>query len=134
MNPPERTTPLRHLRVAVLSALLFCGLAHAEPPWPDRVMKIEDMEMIEPLRVSVPYGRAKGDVRRPAILRVHVNKDGAVERVALLQGSGSPSHDEAALHGMRHTKFVPKEVDGTAVDVTLVVPLHFPVSKNLPAW
>jgi TonB family protein len=114
----------------LLLALPFAHSGWAAGEWPHPVVTIEEMTPLTPLRISVPWLRPKGEVTRPAILRVHVGTDGSVRRVALHESSGSPAHDEAALHGMRDMRFAPKLVEGEARDVTLVVPLHLPLSKT----
>lgn len=124
----------RRLRAGVFLALLLsAGLAAgAESDWPERVVTIEEMAPLTPMRFAVPRIRAEGEVRKPAILRVHVDARGDVRRAVLLESCGSPTHDEAALHAMRSMRFKPKTIDGVATDVTLVVPLHMPLSKRLP--
>lgn len=124
-----RKMPLmrRIVFVAVLSTA--AAAVSAEYAWPEQVARIEDMVLLTPMRFSVPSLRAKGDVRGPAVLRVHVDKEGQVLRVALLESCGSPAHDEAAIYAMREMRFRPKQFNGEAVDVTLVVPLHLPIPK-----
>lgn len=87
------------------------------------------MKALTPLGFSVPQVRTQGDVKRPAVLRMHVDREGAVQRVVLLESCGSPAHDQAALHAMRKMKFVPKQVNGEPSDVSLIVPLRLPKPK-----
>ena len=118
-------------RIAFLIlALSSCALlAHADTEWPPRLVKVEEMKMLTPMRISVPKSRPQGTVRGPVVLRVHVDAHGKVQRTALVESSGSSAHDEAALHSMRSTRFAPKVIDGQPVDVTLVIPLHYPLPK-----
>ena len=119
---------LRSSHLCIL--LLTSGIAaHAANDWPERVVTIEEMKALAPMTFLVPRLRAKGEVKGPAVMRVHVDTEGVVRRVALLESCGSPAHDEAALHAMRSMRFAPKAVDGVPADVTLVVPLHLPVPK-----
>lgn len=99
--------------------------------WPEQVVRIEQMELLTPISISVPKLRPRGEVRAPVAVRVHVNARRAVERVALIESCGSPAHDEAALRALRDVKFQPYVVDGRPIDVTLVVPLHLPLSRHL---
>ncbi|MFT3664942.1 energy transducer TonB family protein [Piscinibacter sp.] len=108
----------------LLASLAFAAQAQYE--WPEPVVRIEDMRMLAPMRISVPTMRPRGEVRRPVVLRVHVDAAGEVRRVVLLESCGSPGHDEAAMHSMRAAKFAPKLIDGKPADVTMVVPLHLP--------
>lgn len=114
----------------LLASLSIAAAAHAAHDWPARVVPIEEMKMITPMVVEVPKVRTKGKVRGPVVLRVHVDKAGVVQHSLLLESSGSPAHDEAAMHSMRAVRFVPKLIDGVPEDVTLVVPLHLPLTKS----
>lgn len=112
--------------------LMCAGLSplRAETPWPETLVRMEDMRMRAPLRISVPLMRARGEVRGPVVLRVHVGSDGSVHRVALLESCGSPEHDEASIRSLREARFWPKKIDDRAVDVTLVLPLHLPLGRT----
>lgn len=114
-----------------LLALLLIGFsARAEYVWPERVVTIEDMRLMVPIKISVPSIRPKGEIKGPTVLRVHVDPEGLVRRAVLLASCGSSAHDEAALNSMRSVRFKPYLVDGTATDVTLAVPLHLPMPKS----
>ena len=114
----------------LFASLSVANFAPAAYDWPTRVVPIEEMKMITPMVIGVPTVRTKGKVRGPVVLRVHVDKTGAVQHSVLLESCGSPAHDEAAMHSMRAVRFVPKVIDGVPEDVTLVVPLHLPLSKT----
>jgi TonB family protein len=118
-------------RKALITCSLAVGLAcaHAQSGWPERHVRIEDMKPLTRMKIAVPVVRQLGEVKGPVILRAHVDATGAVRRVALLESCGSTAHDEAALHAMRAMRFAPKVEDGEAVEVTLVVPLHLPLTK-----
>ncbi|MES2937681.1 MAG: energy transducer TonB [Pseudomonadota bacterium] len=96
----------------ILFLLSAATAVHAEGDWPARVVGIEDMKPLTRMRIGVPKLRPKGEVRGPVVVRAHVDAQGAVHRVALLESSGSSAHDEAALHAMRAMRFEPKQVDG----------------------
>lgn len=126
MTPPRW---MRRLAPLVFAAALG-SLAHAQYAWPEQVVKVEEMKILTPLRVEVDGLTRKAEVRGPAVLKMHVGSAGEVVHVALLQSSGSPLHDEAAMLAMRGARFQPKLVDGAAKEVTLVVPLHLPKMKH----
>ena len=119
------------MRRLIFSLLLcICSLPLAATgAWPEQVVRIEEMEMLTPISLSVPKRRPRGEVRAPVAVRVHVNSRGAVERVALIESCGSAAHDEAALRAMQDVKFQPYMVDQRPIDVTLVVTLHLPLTK-----
>ena len=118
------------LRLLFSLLLCICSLPLAAAgAWPERVVRIEEMELLTPISISVPKIRPRGEVRAPVAVRVHVNARGAVERVVLIESCGSPAHDEAALRAMRDVKFQPYVLDGHPIDVTLVVTLHLPLTK-----
>jgi TonB family protein len=114
----------------MLLTLSFCGAASAQYAWPEPIVSIEEMKMLTRMTISVPRSRPKGEVRGPSVLRVHVDKEGLVRHVALHESSGSSAHDEAAMLAMRGARFSPKHVDGIPADVSLIVPLHFPIAKH----
>lgn len=114
------------LPVALAAALASALPAHAEAAWPERVVAIEDMQRLTPITIEVPNRRPSGEVTRPVVLRVHVDREGAVQRAWVLQGSGSAGHDTAAMRAMKGVRFAPYVVDGEPQEVTLVVPLHLP--------
>jgi TonB family protein len=114
---------------AVILSLASC-VAHAEAEWPTRVATVEEMKMLSPIRIRVPASRPRGEVRGPAVLRVHVDTEGKVRRAVLVESCGSSGHDEAALHAMRSVRFAPTLVDGEPAEVTLVLPLHLPLAKK----
>lgn len=136
-NMACRLSPAHDERFSVTRIFLVCLLAfcvnipsHAADEWPPHVVAIEEMKPLRPLRMGVPKVRVAGEVTGPVVLRAHVDTEGKVRRVALLESCGSPAHDEAALHTARSMLFAPKLVDGVATDVTLVVPFHLPLSKK----
>jgi TonB family protein len=118
----------RLLPALVLSFASF--VVHAEAEWPTRIATIEEMKMLTPMRISVPGSRPRGEIRGPAVLRVHVDAEGKVRRAVLVESCGSAGHDEAALHAMRSVRFAPKLIDGEPTEVTLVLPLHLPLAKK----
>lgn len=126
---PHPATPYMKRLATAAIALCFSLCAWADDDWPERLVKIEELRPLTHLQIAVPKVRAAGDVTRPAVLKAHVDREGAVRRVMLLQTCGSPAHDEASLHAMRKMKFAPPLIDGQPADVSLVVPLHLPKPK-----
>lgn len=116
----------RLARLLFLSAGLLAPAAQADEAWPERMVRIEDMKRLSTMRIAVPRDRPSGDVVRPCVLKVHVDKDGNVRRVWVEQTSGSPGHDRAAMKAMKTQRFEPHLVDGEPAAVTLVVPLDLP--------
>lgn len=114
------------MRKTLFALVLFASMAHADSPWPERLVRIEDMKRETEMTIEVPRRRPSGDVTRPVILKVHVGADGLVRRVVIDKTSGSPGHDMAAMRAMKQQKFQPYRVDGEPTDVTLVVPLNLP--------
>lgn len=128
-----------------LSTLLWAAplIAAAQPvtppaetagyPWPETVVGIEALPVHTPLVIQVVRPRPRGEVRKAAILRLHVDAEGKVRHSALLESCGSSAHDEAALHAVRDARFLP--APGTEPrDVTLVLPIHLPISQRKRAF
>jgi TonB family protein len=123
---------LRSAAFRVIAAPLFLSFiltARAADSWPAQVVTIEEMQLLSPLKISVPKSRQAGEIKRPTVIQAHVDSNGAVLRVALLESCGSPAHDEALLHSLRMARFAPKVIDGTPTDVRLVLPMHLPLPR-----
>ncbi len=118
----------------VLTAQLLTATASPLPArpeeWPETIVRYEDLRALNRMVLSVPRLREAGEVRGPAVLRALVDREGQVRRLQLLQSCGSPEHDEAVLHAMRGMRFEPHRVNGEALAVTLVLPLHLPQRKR----
>ncbi len=128
----QRQWKLRSMQWSRWMVALFAVLSsagQAGDDWPDRGVRIEDMRVLKPLRIAVPKAQVKGKVVGPVVLRAHVDLEGRVKRVALVDSSGSPAHDEAAMHALRAAEFAPKVSEGEPVEVSVVVPMHLPLSK-----
>lgn len=127
---PKRLAPLLWAAPLIAAAQPVAPPAEsAGYPWPETVVGIEALPRHTPLEIRVPAARPRGDVRRAAILRLHVGADGQVRHSALLESCGSPAHDEAALHAVRDARFLPAP-GSEARDVTLILPLHLPLSQR----
>jgi TonB family protein len=111
------------LKPCLLSLFLLVGCpAGAETaPWPERVVSMADLKPLTPLRFAPkPHLRNKA-LKRPVVIRTHVDASGQVQRVVLVESCGSPAHDEGMLQSLRAMRFEPQQLDGRPVDVTVVV-------------
>jgi TonB family protein len=113
---------------AAVSSLVACSSQPAEA-WPAEVVRIEQMRTLTPIGVALPCHLRPGKLTGPVVLKVHVGSDGLVKRVSLLESSGSRDHDTESMHAMREMRFRPYMFGGQPIDVTLVVPLHYPVPR-----
>ena len=120
---------MKHLLI-FLALFALMERSNATEVWPMRTVTIEEMTMVSQLRIAVPKVRTKGAVVGPALVRAHVDAAGKVVRAELLETCGSPEHDEAALRGLREARFEPKLVEGRPVPVTLLLPMHLPLSRQ----
>lgn len=134
-NPPSPTSPrIAPMPIALLRRLCFIAICTASiasamastQDWPSLMVKLEALRALTPYELKVPRLVAKGEVRGPAVLRVHVASDGSVVRIELLASCGNADLDEASVHAMREMRFAPYVVDSTPTEVTLLVPVHVP--------
>ncbi|WP_298928645.1 energy transducer TonB [uncultured Ramlibacter sp.] len=117
--------------VLVLALLGLAPLARAEAGWPEKIVTIEDLVPLTRMQFRVVRNRREAEkgLVGPAVLRAHLDAQGLVRRVVLVQSCGSPAFDKSAMDAMLAMRFEPKLVEGQPSEVTLVVPLHFPVAK-----
>ena len=71
------------------------------------------------LRVEAAQGRV--------VLRILVRADGSVEQVNVVESSGSPVLDEAAVRAATGWSFVPATRDGQPVESWAIIPIRFVV-------
>jgi len=109
-----------------MSIAIHASAATDDQGWPSTVVKIEELRALTPFKLRVPALVAKGKVRGPATLRVHIASDGSVARIALLASCGNSDLDEASIHAMRETRFSPYIVGDGPIEVTLLVPVYVP--------
>nr|WP_316643379.1 energy transducer TonB [uncultured Roseateles sp.] len=122
--------PKAFIKLLALLLTVFALPVIASEPWPEPVVTIEQMRMMKRMKISTVVAGSNRDVTAPVVMRVHVAEDGTVRRAVLIESCGSPDHDEASLYAMRKMKFAPKLIDGKPADVTLVVPLHLPLTRK----
>ena len=65
------------------------------------------------------------DVEGQTLLRVRVTDTGRVDSVQVLESSGHPAFDSAAIAGARDMRFRPARRDGKRIEVWAEVPVHF---------
>ena len=65
------------------------------------------------------------DIEGETLLRVRVTDIGRVDSVAVLESSGHPAFDSAAIIGARDLRFSPARRDGKRIEVWAEVPVHF---------
>lgn len=103
-----------------------------QPSEPDELPKILNAELPFRYPVALYRRRVQGNV----MLRLYVNHVGEVipESTRVAESSGEPSLDSAALAGANRLRFRPAYRSGTAVAVSLLVPVHFrhPEGQRLP--
>jgi TonB family protein len=59
------------------------------------------------------------------VLHVHVTREGAVDSVAVFNGSGYPEFDSAAVQGARKLRFVPGKRGRRTVSMWTKLPVRF---------
>ena len=65
------------------------------------------------------------DMEGETLLRVRVNDVGGVDSVEVLESSGHPAFDSAAVEGALDLRFRPARRNGKRIDVWAKVPAHF---------
>lgn len=66
------------------------------------------------------------------LLRVTVNAAGCLQRIEVLQSSGAPELDDAAVNYCEYTKFRPAERDGRPITSSSVLPIKFNLGADQP--
>ena len=72
-----------------------------------------------------PIGEWDADVEGEAILMVHVTDMGDVDSVYVLESSGRPALDSAALAGARELEFAPGRRGEERIDMWAKLPVRF---------
>lgn len=65
------------------------------------------------------------DMEGETMLRVRVTDVGAVDSVEVVESSGHPVFDSAAVAGAKELRFRPARQDGKRIEVWAKVPVHF---------
>ena len=89
----------------------------------------EPMEDPTPLYGEVPIDYPldlwDADVEGETTLRVRVTEMGVVDSVEVLQASGYPAFDSAAVRGALQLRYSPARKNGERISVWAKVPVHF---------
>jgi len=107
--------PARRLAAVALALLAGCG--------DDRVADPEPIPGESPFRYPIALwdARAEGS----AVVMVHVTDMGGVDSVYVLESSGDPGFDSAALSGARELRFTPGRRGEDRVAMWARLPVHF---------
>ncbi len=98
-----------------------------------------DRELDQPVpmygNVPIEYPLEMWDegVEGETVVRVRVNETGGVDSVEVVESSGHPQLDSAAVAGARELRFQPGRREGQRVEVWATVPVQFsrrPESPN----
>jgi TonB family protein len=65
------------------------------------------------------------DMEGETLLRVRVTATGAVDSVEVVESSGHPDFDDAAVEGAKELRFQPARKEGKRIEVWAQVPVHF---------
>lgn len=122
------TLKIFHLATMTAAILAMAGCASntstsSADAWPALTVPIEQVRPVEPMRLAVNYKVMEGVPRGVTILRIHVDEHGQTRNVGLLQASGHPNLDEAAMKSAWGAVYQPYIKDGQPVPVTVVVPM-----------
>ena len=108
------------MRAFALAALTLSAAACA----PD-----QQVERPAPLYGEVPIDSPielwDQDVEGETLLRVRVTDTGRVDSVQVVESSGHPAFDSAAIAGARDLRFRPARRDGKRIEVWAEVPVTF---------
>ena len=89
----------------------------------------EELEAPVPLYGDIPIEYPlrlwDADVEGQTLLRVRVTETGTVDSVEVLETSGYPAFDSAAVRGALQLRYSPARRDGRRVEVWAKVPIHF---------
>jgi protein TonB len=75
--------------------------------------------------IQYPLGLWDQDVEGETLLRVRVTEVGRVDSVEVVETSGHPAFDSAAIAGARDLRFQPARRNGKRIEVWAQVPVHF---------
>ena len=113
------------LTVWLACGLPACSLLGGPTAWPTRTVAIDAMQPVAPLALPpIYYRRSEGVPRGSVLLRLLVDEEGRVQRVALMQSSGQPNLDQAAITAAQRASFAPYLIDGQALAVSVLAPIH----------
>lgn len=125
-RPPDRRRPLSptllepyRIRALVLGLAFLTSACAADTPI-DR-----PAPLYGEVPIDYPLDLWDRDVEGQTLLRVRVTDTGGVDSVQVLESSGHPDFDSAAIRGARDLRFRPARKDGKRIEVWAQVPVHF---------
>jgi len=75
--------------------------------------------------IAYPLDLWDADVEGQTLLRVRVMETGAVDSVEVIEASGYPAFDSAAVRGARQLRYSPARRNGKRISVWAQVPVQF---------
>jgi TonB family protein len=75
--------------------------------------------------IEYPLDLWDADVEGETLLRVLVTESGGVDSVEVVEASGYPAFDSAAVRGARQLRYTPARRDGKFISVWAAVPVQF---------
>ncbi|HRQ48425.1 MAG TPA: energy transducer TonB [Rhodocyclaceae bacterium] len=104
------------------------GPERAQPPrepGPPRITARYDAAYLRNPAPAYPSASRRRGEEGKVVLRVQVTADGRPDRVEIVQASGHPRLDRAALEAVQRWRFEPAREGNTAVDSWIRVPIVF---------
>lgn len=77
------------------------------------------------LPIEYPIQLWDQDMEGRTLLRVRVTDTGAVDSVEVVESSGHPDFDHAAVDGAKALRFSPARKEGKRIQVWAEIPVHF---------
>jgi TonB family protein len=86
---------------------------------------VQDVDYLRPLEIVYPRAARRRRAQGLVLVYVLVGSDGTPWEVRLFQSSGEAELDEAAVSAVRKALFKPRQVNGEAQPVKVLVPVNF---------
>lgn len=118
MKPDQRRKRIAITGTAACAALLSWGCAgdgEIEQPAP----------LYGEVPIEYPLQLWDENMEGATLLRVRVTDTGAVDSVEVVDTSGHPAFDSAAVNGAKELRFRPARRGGKRIEVWAEVPVHF---------
>ena len=101
--------------LGLFALVLGCGGSEVEHPTP----------LYGDIPIEYPLDLWDANVEGETLLRVRVTEEGAVDSVEVLEASGYPAFDSAAVRGALLLQYDPARRDGNRITVWAKVPVQF---------
>ncbi len=125
MKRDGRWTHARRMQ-SMCGLTLVATLTACQPETP-----VEQPRPLGEVTIDYPLDLWDQNVEGETLLRILVGDAGGVDSIEVLESSGHPSFDSAAVEGARELRFAPARLeDGKRVEVWAEVPIQF--SKRPP--